>query len=100
MKITRKILENIIKQEIAKVLAEAPSVDDGDVHSSDGIKPLTGLEDTDAPEETPDLRPPSVKRREREEKIKALEAQIEAEQDPAKKRKLADELRRLRSFGK
>ena len=79
MKITRKILEKIIKQEIAKVLAEAPSVHGDEVHSSSGIKPLTGLEDTDAPKKTPDLRPPSVKRSEREEKIKALEAQIEAE---------------------
>ena len=100
MKITRKILEKIIKEEIAKVLAETPSVHDDDVHSSGGIKPLTGLEDTDAPEETPDLRPPSVRRREREEKIKALEAQIEAEQDREKKRKLAAKLRRLRTTGK
>ena len=103
MKITRKILEKIIKEEIAKVLAETPSTGRGQTiqrgapggsdTQSDFIYADAGHGDSSSSE---DFRPPSVKRKERQKKIKALEAQIKAEPDPAKKKKLAAELRRLK----
>lgn len=90
MKITRKILEKIIKEEIVKVLAEAPSVHAGDVHSSPGIKPQTGLEDLDAEEATPDLRP-------RRQQIEDLQDQIKRAKTKEEKKRLQIKLRRLKA---
>ena len=107
MKITQKILEKIIKEEIAKVLAEKPNTGRGPTiqrgappgsdTQSDFVYADDGHGDSSSSE---DFRPPSVKRKEKEEKIKALEAQIKAEKDRAKKKKLEAKLRRLRSTGK
>ncbi len=77
MKITKKILQNIIKEEIAKVLAETPSTGSGPTIQR-GVLEDAGTQsdfiDTDADHgdssSSEDFRPPRVKQKEKEEKIR------------------------------